>query len=170
MMLRTIRWGFLGFSGFLGSAAGLALLCWLPTAANAAANAAVNAAVNAHQAAIRTDQLLDTEMAGAESANTASANTTPQGTTPPGTTSANASSPSAVAVSKSAPQANRPAKLADDETFLRRASMDLIGTPPSPAKSRGSCSIHPRTSGPSWSIACWRIRSSAKTGPAIGAT
>ncbi|HEV2971512.1 MAG TPA: DUF1549 domain-containing protein [Pirellulales bacterium] len=73
-----------------------------------------NASVAPKQAAVQTDQLLRADLAAAQSS---------------------ASKSAGDQNSKSADTAStKPAKLADDETFLHRASMDLIGQPPTPAE------------------------------------
>ena len=64
----------------------------------------------------------------------------------------------------------RPTTTVDDETFLRRVSLDLIGTLPAPEEVIRFALDPARTSVPRWSSGCWPTSSSARIGPATGAT
>src|ERR1700730_13517080 len=97
------------------------------------APAALKAAVAPGQAAVQVDRLLKADLASAAAGETRSADSKTANSEYAQSAAEKsdkvASSPKAASSSSATP-----AKSADDETFLRRASMDLIGQPPSPAE------------------------------------
>ncbi len=115
MMRRPSAWLAAGFScGVL----------WLATG-NAPA------AIAPGQAATQVDRLLKADLTATASGETKSADAK---TTNPEYASAAREKSEKTPTTKAAGDATVTAKPADDETFLRRASMDLIGQPPSPAE------------------------------------
>ncbi len=94
---------------------------------------ALKAAIAPAQAAAQVDRLLKTDLAAAAAGETKSADSKPANSEyakPAPEKPVKAASTTKDSGSSSAAAA----KSADDETFLRRASMDLIGQPPSPAE------------------------------------
>ena len=93
---------------------------------------ALKAAIAPGQAAAQVDRLLKTDLAAA-AGETKSADS--KATNSEYAKPASKKSDKVAASAKAANSASTSlAKSADDETFLRRASMDLIGQPPSPAE------------------------------------
>ena len=91
---------------------------------------ALKAAIGPAQAAAQVDRLLKTDLAAGETKSADSKATNSEYAKP-----ASEKSDKVAASAKAANSASASlAKSADDETFLRRASMDLIGQPPSPAE------------------------------------
>jgi hypothetical protein len=94
---------------------------------------ALKAAIAPAQAAAQVDRLLKTDLAAAAAGETKSADS--KATNSEYAKPASEKSDKVAASAKAANSASASlAKSADDETFLRRASMDLIGQPPSPAE------------------------------------
>src|SRR5260221_8118575 len=104
--------------------------------------AAVKAATTPSQASAQADQLLAADLAAAKSGEAKAADTKTGETKSANTEYAQPKTAKTVsakteASGKGTDAAFASAKSADDETFLRRASMDLIGQPPTPAEITG---------------------------------
>ncbi len=113
----------------------------LGTIAIALTPAVAGAGIAAKQAAVQADKLLASELAAPKTADSTSAAASSTGSKSPSSDYVQADSgkaTTATASSKAGPRLAatdfKASKPADDETFLRRASMDLIGRPPSPAE------------------------------------